>query len=264
MSHSKTADGRRNGSRSAVPILVFCAVVVGLLLLIWSSIRSNDTAGAAKEDKGSSLDGGPGAAGTQSTDGGAGQADGGSGAAEPGASDGPASGQANPGDNPTGGSTETGNGQSQDGASGSGPGTGPAGASGYIEGEPGRGDPGSASSAVRQTGNAVEETPPEKMFFEGRWIEKAVRQRREELYLRRAYAEVRAQVQQKYGNRARLSSLTSESTVSTGLEPGSSFLIIAKLTITGEGSYRLISEVVRSPEKRWKVEEMELVKVTQD
>ena len=138
------------------------------------------------------------------------------------------------------------------------------GAPSRVEGAPGRGSPGGESPAVRQTGDVVEEAPPERMFFEGRWIEKAVRQRREELYLRRAYEEVRAHVYQEYGNRARLSSLTSESTVSTGLEPGNSFLIIAKLTITGKGSHRSITEVVRSSRKRWKVEQMELVGLVED
>jgi len=264
VSSPKTEERRRNGSRSIVPVLVFCAIALALFLLIWSSLRPDETVGAAEEDKRSSADVGVDAAGGQGGDGDAGQANGGSGSSQSAALDGPGSGQASPEDDPTGGSTETGDGQSQDGASGSGSGTGPSGASGYIQGKPGHGGPGSASPAVRHGGNAVEETPPEKMFFEGRWIEKAVRQRKEEMYLRRAYEEVRAQVQQKYGNRARLSPLTSESTVSTGLEPGNSFLIIARLTITGEGPHRLIAEVVRSPEKRWKVEQMELVGLVED
>jgi hypothetical protein len=99
----------------------------------------------------------------------------------------------------------------------------------------------------------VENSPPQRIVFEGRWIETAVEQKREEMLYRRAHKEVEASVLKRFGQTAALSSFDSKSTIVTRLEKTGSFLVVAILTRGNLRHQDVIFEVNRSDDGVWTI-----------
>lgn len=105
-----------------------------------------------------------------------------------------------------------------------------------------------------------EESKRQKIFFEGRWIEGAVQQRRAELLARRAYAEFESHLRATRGDTARPANFDAESTTVTTLDSENSFVVIAAIQGPDGQPVTLMAEVRRAADGSWSVAKCHEVK----
>lgn len=240
-------------ARSVIPIIVFVVLALVLLLLIWSSATRDNSTGRNEKVKGASL-------GTNKD--GIGDKNGGIAKSEIGSESSLNSSSTQSTNEESGVLRGNGDnlGKAHSNSDSDGGGINQTPGSGFDEGTP-LGRKNGVASVAGETDEVMEDAAAEKIFFEGRWIEKAVNQRQEEMYLQRAYKELENEVLKKYGKHAHLSPYSSESTTSTVLETKHSYLVIGKLTVLDGGSHRMIAEILRSQNGTWRVKQIERIKL---
>ncbi|MEI6235924.1 MAG: hypothetical protein WCT04_22950 [Planctomycetota bacterium] len=97
------------------------------------------------------------------------------------------------------------------------------------------------------------DNPGDKIMFEGRWIEKAVRQKRTAQLSQRAFAEAEAHYKSKTTENTRIAPFNSPLTIVTALKSDESFLVIGKYQEPGKSAVPFMCEVQRIGDGKWRI-----------